>query len=218
MLPLRFLRNRGFAAGSASAFFMTGSIFGGALMVTQYFQLGLGHSGLATGVRLLPWTVTPIFISPLAGALSDRIGRRPVIVGGLSLQALGFAWIAMRASTHLSLFEWLLVLFVAGIGVSMALPAVPTAILNSVEPGEMGTASGINSMMQRFGAVFAVAIATSAFTAYGQIGSPATVTDGFRPAIAASAALSLLGALSAVLLKARSRKKAEVEAAVSVAA
>src|SRR6516164_10064952 len=134
-------------------------------MITQYFQLGLGHSPLATGVRLLPWTMTPIFISPLAGALSDRIGRRPVIVGGLSLQALGFAWIAMRASTHLSLFEWLLVLFVAGIGVSMALPAVPTAILNSVEPGEMGTASGINSMMQRFGAVFAVAIATSAFTA-----------------------------------------------------
>jgi EmrB/QacA subfamily drug resistance transporter len=218
MLPLRFLRNRGFSAGSASAFLMSGAIFGGAFMVTQYFQFGLGYSPLATGIRLLPWTMTPIFVAPLAGAVSDRIGRRPLIVGGLALQALGFAWIALRASTGLSLAEWLIVLFVAGVGISMALPAVPTAILNSVEPGETGTASGIYNMMQRFGAVFAVAIASSVFTAYGHIGTPAGVTDGFRPAIAVSAALSLLGAISALLLKARVAASAELEPAVSVAA
>jgi EmrB/QacA subfamily drug resistance transporter len=218
MLPLRFLRNRGFSAGSASAFLMSGAIFGGAFMVTQYFQFGLGYSPLATGIRLLPWTMTPIFVAPLAGAVSDRIGRRPLIVGGLALQALGFAWIALRASTGLSLAEWLIVLFVAGVGISMALPAVPTAILNSVEPGETGTASGIYNMMQRFGAVFAVAIASSVFTAYGHIGTPAGVTDGFRPAIAVSASLSLLGAISALLLKARVAASAELEPAVSVAA
>ena len=218
MLPLRFLRNRGFSAGSTSAFLMSGAIFGGAFMVTQYFQFGLGYSPLATGVRLLPWTMTPIFVAPLAGALSDRIGRRPLIVTGLALQALGFAWIALRASAQLSIAEWLIVLFVAGVGISMALPAVPTAILNSVEPGETGTASGIYTMMQRFGAVFAVAIASSVFTAYGHIGTPAGVTDGFRPAIAVSAALSLLGAISALLLKARVAASAELEPAVSVAA
>ena len=218
MLPLRFLRNRGFSAGSTSAFLMSGAIFGGAFMVTQYFQFGLGYSPLATGVRLLPWTMTPIFVAPLAGALSDRIGRRPLIVTGLALQALGFAWIALRASAQLSIAEWLIVLFVAGVGISMALPAVPTAILNSVEPGETGTASGIYNMMQRFGAVFAVAIASSVFTAYGHIGTPAGVTDGFRPAIAVSAALSLLGAISALLLKARVAASAELEPAVSVAA
>jgi MFS family permease len=162
--------------------------------------------------------MTPIFVAPLAGALSDRIGRRPLIVVGLALQALGFAWIALRA-THLSLAELLLVLFVAGVGISMALPAVPTAVLNAVDPAEMGTASGINNMMQRFGAVFAVAIASSVFTAYGHLGSPASVTDGFRPAIAASALLSLLGALSAVLLKARTTARADLEtAAASIAA
>jgi EmrB/QacA subfamily drug resistance transporter len=213
MLPLRFLANRGFSAGSASAFLMSGAIFGGAFMVTQYFQFGLGYSPLATGVRLLPWTMTPIFIAPLAGALSDRIGRPPLIIAGLSLQSLGFAWIASRASTHLSMVEWLLVLFVAGVGISMALPAVPTAILNSVEPGEAGTASGIYNMMQRFGAVFAVAIASSVFTAYGHIGNPAAVTDGFRPAIAVSAALSLLGALAATAMSRLPRRVAEPDAA-----
>jgi EmrB/QacA subfamily drug resistance transporter len=217
MLPLRFLRNRGFSAGSASAFLMSGAIFGGAFMVTQYFQFGLGYGPLATGIRLLPWTMTPIFVAPIAGALSDRIGRRPLIVTGLGLQALGFAWIAMRASTGLSMVEWLVVLFIAGVGISMALPAVPTAILNSVEPSETGTASGIYNMMQRFGAVFAVAIASSVFSAYGNLGSAAGLTDGFRPAIAASALLSLLGAASAVLLKPRSAAPVGVEAGVEPA-
>jgi MFS family permease len=73
--------------------------------------------------------MTPIFVAPLAGAVSDRIGRRPLIVAGLALQALGFGWLAVRASTGVNLAELLLALFVAGVGISMAIPAVPTAVL-----------------------------------------------------------------------------------------
>ena len=203
ILPLRMLRNHGFAFGNASGFLMSGAIFGGAFLVTQWFQFALGYSPLATGVRLLPWTMTPIFIAPLAGAVSDRIGRRPLIVAGLTLQAIGFGWIALRASTGVNLAELLLALFVAGVGISMAIPAVPTAVLGSVTPAEMGTASGINSMTQRFGSVFAVAIASAVFAGYGNSGSPAAVTDGFRPALAVCALLSLLGAAAGLALKRR---------------
>ena len=98
MLPLRLLRVRAFAAGNATAFLMTGSTFAAAFFVAQYFQLALGYSPLATGVRLLPWFATPMLISPVAGALSDRIGRRPLIACGLLLQAAGFGWVALRAS------------------------------------------------------------------------------------------------------------------------
>jgi EmrB/QacA subfamily drug resistance transporter len=209
MLPLQLLRVPAFAAGNASAFLMSGSIFGGAFMVSQYFQLALGYSPLATGIRLLPFTMTPIVIAPLAGAVSDRLGRRPLIVGGLLLQAAGFAWVALRASSHLSLAELLLALFVAGAGASIALPTVPTAVLGAVAPEEMGTASGINNTLQRFGSVFAVAIATSVFAANGNVRSATGITDGFRPAIAVSAVLALLGALAAVALEQRPRTRLE---------
>jgi hypothetical protein len=53
-------------------------------------------------------------------------------------------------------------------------------------------------MMQRFGAVFA--IASAVFAAYGHLGTPASVTDGFRPALAACAAFALLAALSALAI------------------
>jgi EmrB/QacA subfamily drug resistance transporter len=215
MLPLPLLRIRAFAAGNATALLMTGAIFGGAFMVTQYFQFALGYSPLATGVRLLPFTMTPIVIAPLAGAVSDRIGRRPLIVAGLVLQAVGFAWVALIASAQVSLLEILFALFLAGAGISMALPTVPTAVLNAVSPTDMGKASGINNMMQRFGAVFAVAIGTSIFSAYGHLGSAAAVSDGVRPAIAVSALLSLLGALSALLLKARPAVAGDLETAAA---
>jgi EmrB/QacA subfamily drug resistance transporter len=202
MLPLRLLRIRAFAAGNATAFLMTGSTFAAGFFVAQYFQFALGYSPLATGVRLLPWFATPMLISPLAGALSDRIGRRPVIVTGLLLQAAGFAWVALRASASYSSLGLVLALLVAGIGISMALPTVPTAVLSSVAPPEMGKASGISNMMQRFGAVFAIAIASSVFAAYGHLGSPAGVTAGFRPALAVAAVLSLLGAVAALAVTA----------------
>jgi MFS family permease len=90
----------------------------------------------------------------------------------------------------------------------MALPTVPTAILSAVPPSDLGKASGISTMMQRFGAVFAIAIAGSVFAAYGHFGSPASVTDGFRPALAVAAALSLLGAAAALAIAAPGRRRA----------
>jgi EmrB/QacA subfamily drug resistance transporter len=203
MVPLRLFRSPEFSYGNLTTFTMSGATFAAAFMVTQEFQFARGYSPLSTGLRLLPFFATPMFVAPIAGAVSDRVGRRPVIVTGLALQTIGFAWVAARGSLTTSWIELALALLVAGVGISMALPTVPTAVLSSVEEEEMGTASGVNYMAQRFGAVFAVAIATAAFSAYGHLGSPAAVTAGFKPAMWASAALALLAALSAIGIRAR---------------
>jgi EmrB/QacA subfamily drug resistance transporter len=212
MLPLRLLRIRAFAAGNATTFFMSGSIFAAAFFVFQYFQLVRGYSPIETGVRLLPWLATPMFVAPLAGAVSDRIGPRPVMTAGLLLQTIAFGWVALKASSA-SYLAVVLVLTAAGIGISMALPTVPTAVLNSVAPAEMGKASGINYMMQRFGAVFAIAIASSVFAAYGHLGTRTSITDGFKPALAACAAFSLLATASALMTARRHDRAAELEPA-----
>jgi hypothetical protein len=88
----------------------------------------------------------------------------------------------------------------------MALPTVPTAVLNAVAPDEMGKASGINYMAQRLGGVFAIAISTAVFTANGQLGTPTSVTSGFKPALAACAALGLLATLSATAINSRTHE------------
>jgi EmrB/QacA subfamily drug resistance transporter len=209
MLPMSLFRSSAFAAGNATAFLMVAALFSAAFFVSQYFQFVLGYSPLSTGVRLLPWTATPMVVAPLAGMLSDRVGRRPVMVVGLALQAAGLGWIADIATTGLSYSALVVPLIVAGIGISMALPTTPTAIISAVGPRDMGKASGTNSMLQRFGSVFGIALGSAIFTANGHLGSPVAFTAGFKPTLTVIAGLSMLGALTALAV---SRRRASVAA------
>jgi EmrB/QacA subfamily drug resistance transporter len=213
MVPMRLFAVRDFAIGNVTTFLMSGAIFAGGLLVTEEFQLARHYSPTGAGVRLLPFFATPMFVSPVAGALSDRIGRRPIIVVGLSLLTAGFVWVAWRGSLATSWVELVIALLVAGVGISMALPTVPTAVLSAVAPDEMGKASGINYMAQRFGAVFAVAIGSTVFASHGGLGSPAAVTAGFKPALWACSIFAGLGALAAVAMSARAKTAEEAEPA-----
>jgi len=205
MLPLRLLRIPAFAAANATGFLMFASITSAAFMMAQYFQLGLGYSPLSTGLRFLPWTLTPLLVAPAAGALADKIGSRPLMVLGLAMQAAGLAWIALGATSTAGYGRFVLPLITAGVGISMAIPTVPTTALNAVPPADMGKASGVQNTLQRFGAVFGVAIVAAVFSANGHLGSPATLISGFRPALAAAASLSAIGALTALGAGARRR-------------
>ena len=216
MLPLGLFRIRDFAAGNATAFLMFGAIFSAAFMMSQYFQFALGYSPLATGLRFLPWTATPIVIAPLAGALSDRIGPRPLMAGGLFLQAGALAWVAAHATTDIGYAALVVPLVLAGIGISMAIPTTPTAVLSAVAPQDMGKASGVQNTLSRFGSVFAVAVASAVFAGNGHLGSPAAFTSGFRPALVVIAGMSALGGMSALLV--RSRRSHAVEMSPETAA
>ena len=207
MLSLRLLRIPAFAAGNAAAFFSMASISAGAFLTSQYFQFALGYSPLQSGLRLLPFFGTPMIVAPLAGRFSSRLGLRPVIVTGLALLGVGFIWVALAASLHPSYLSLVAGLFIAGVGVSMTIPTVPTAVFSAVDPAEMGAASGTNNMLQRFGAVLGVALASSVFSAYGALGSPAGFASGFRPGVAVAAALALAGALAGFAVVTRHAKE-----------
>jgi hypothetical protein len=96
MLPIPFFRKRAFAAGNAGVFFLFASLFGAVFFLAQFLRTGMGYSPLEASLRLVPWTATRFVITPLAGALVDRIGDRPLLVGGLVLQAVGMGRIALR--------------------------------------------------------------------------------------------------------------------------
>ena len=213
MVPLRLFAARDFAVGNVTTFLMSGAIFAGGLLVTEEFQLARHYSPVGAGLHLLPFFATPMLVSPVAGALSDRIGRRPIIVVGLSLLTAGFAWVAWRGSLSASWIELVVALLIAGVGISMALPTVPTAVLSAVPEQDMGKASGVNYMAQRFGAVFGVAIGSTVFATYGGLANPAAVTAGFKPALWACAVFAGLAALTGMAMSARRKPAAEVERA-----
>jgi EmrB/QacA subfamily drug resistance transporter len=203
MLSLELFRSRAFSAGNAAIFLTFAALFSAVFFYAQLLQTGLGYGPLQTGLRLLPWTATFITIAPLAGALADRIGERPLMVTGLALQAVGMAWVAVIADPGMSYTQLLAPFIVAGVGVSMAIPAAQNSVVTSVDDHAIGKAAGANSMMRELGGVFGIAIAVAVFAAAGSYASPSAFVDGFGPAIGVAAALSAIGAAAGLALPGR---------------
>jgi EmrB/QacA subfamily drug resistance transporter len=208
MLPMRFFRSRAFSSGNAGVFFLFASLFGAVFFLPQFLQTGLGHGPLESALRLGPWTATLFVVAPIAGALADRIGERPLLVGGLALQAAGMAWIALIAEPGLAYGEMIAPLVVAGIGASMAIPPAASSVMGAVAQEEIGKAAGANSMLRELGGVFGIAILVAVFAGAGSYASPDAFSDGFASAIAVSAALSAVGAISGLGLPGRARATA----------
>jgi MFS family permease len=91
MLPMRLFRTRSFSAGNAAIFFCLASLFGAVFLMAQYMQAALGYGPLETGLRMLPWTGLVMFVAPITGALTARVGERAFMTGGLLLQTAGMA-------------------------------------------------------------------------------------------------------------------------------
>jgi EmrB/QacA subfamily drug resistance transporter len=218
MLPMRLFGSLAFSAANLTGAMVGAALTAAAFLMAQYFQGVLGLSPLDAGLRLLPWTATPLLVAPLAGALSDRIGQRPLMVLGMLLQGAGFAWIALVAGPAVGYDHLVLPLVMAGVGVSMVLPTAPTAVLNAVGPRDIGKASGASSTLQRVGGAFGVAVTAAVFAAHGHLGTAASFDAGFRPALAVAACLSLVGATSALAVTRRRRSAESVRAETRIAA
>jgi EmrB/QacA subfamily drug resistance transporter len=203
MLPMRLFRSRAFSAAVGASLFLFAALYGSVFFLAQFMQTGLGYEPLEAGLLLVPWTATLIVIAPVAGALGDRIGERPLVAGGLALNAAGLAAIAVLADPDLAYGALLAALVVTGIGASAAIPVVQSALIGAVAPSEVGKASGANNMTQELGGAFGVAILVAVFTAAGSYVSAQAFSDGFTPAMGTCAALALAGALVAAALPAR---------------
>ena len=115
-------------------------------------------------MRMLPWTVMPIFVAPIAGLLSDRIGvapadgdraRAPGDRDGLAGRGLD----ARPSPTPRSLGPFIL----AGAGMALVFAPAANAVLGAVRPEEAGQASGATNAIRELGGVLGVAVLASVF-------------------------------------------------------
>jgi EmrB/QacA subfamily drug resistance transporter len=211
MLPLRFFRSRTFSAANTASFLMFFGMFGSIFLLAQFFQTVQGYSPLQAGLRVLPWTAMPIFVSPLAGALSDRIGGRPLMATGLALQAVGLAWIALVSTPTVAYSALVIPFILSGVGIALYFAPVANVVLSAVKPEEEGQASGANNAIRELGGVFGVAVLASVFAHYGGYGSGQTFVDGLTPAIYVGAALVAAGAVASLGIAKKRRPPQEQE-------
>ncbi len=95
----------------------------------------LAQTGLVAGLYPLLWAVG----QPLFGPLSDRIGRRPLVVSGMVFQGAGLLVLAGAASYGTALLAAVLL----GLGTGMAYPVLIAAVADRARAGKRATALGV---------------------------------------------------------------------------
>jgi len=209
MLPMHFFKGRTFALTNVASLLMFFGMFGSIFLLAQFFQTVQGYSPLQSGLRILPWTAMPIFISPIAGALSDRIGGQRLMAAGLALQATGLLWIASITTTTTPYSALIGPFMLSGAGMALFFAPVANVVLSSVRPEQEGKASGATNAIRELGGVFGVAVLASIFSQAGGYRSAQTFAHGTTTAVYVGGAVVALGAVAAALIK---RRPPQVEA------
>jgi EmrB/QacA subfamily drug resistance transporter len=200
MLPMRLFRSRGFSATNLASMLMFFGMFGSIFLLAQFLQTVQHYSPLSAGLRTLPWTGMPIIVSPLAGALADRIGGKVVVFTGLVLQAIGLTWLALVTSVTVPYSHLIPAFIVSGTGTALFFAPVATVVLGSVHRSEEGIASGATNALRELGGVFGIAVLASVFAARGGYLSGQDFVTGLKAAVGVGAGVVAVAALVMLLV------------------
>ncbi|SFV09890.1 MFS transporter [Pseudoduganella namucuonensis] len=182
MLPLTLFRKPGFGGAVMFGVLVNFAYYGVIFVLSLYLQRMRGFTAMQAGLIFLPLTGTFIFSNIVSGRLSARAGVRPPMIAGALIAAAGYALLCVLGIAPGSGFMAMLpglVLIPAGMG--LAVPAMTTFILSSVERHQAGTASGVLNMARQVGGALGVAV-------YGAL---AAGPSGVRLAVGVSAGLLL---------------------------
>jgi len=200
MVPLRLFRNRAFSAANLASMLMYFGMFGSVFLLVQFLQFAQGYTALEAGLRVLPWTLVPMFVAPVAGVLSDRIGGGSIMAAGLALQAVSLGWLATVADAEATYASMVGAFVLGGLGNGLFYAPVASVVLGAVAPEEEGKASGTNNAVRELGGVFGVAVLASVFSGAGGYACPEQFVDGLQPALWIGALVVLGSAVAAAAI------------------
>jgi EmrB/QacA subfamily drug resistance transporter len=200
MLPLRLFRSRTFTMTNVASLLMFFGMFGSIFLLAQFLQTVQHYSPLSAGIRTLPWTAMPLLIAPIAGSLSDRIGGRPLLAAGLTLQAVGLGWLATVVNPTVPYLTLVPAFVVSGIGMSLFFAPVANVVLGSVRREEEGIASGANNAIRELGGVFGIAVLGAVFSSSGGYSTGSSFVSGLAPAVWVGAAAVAAAGVAALFI------------------
>jgi EmrB/QacA subfamily drug resistance transporter len=200
LVPLRLFRSRSFSVANVASLGFTLGMFGSVFLLAQYLQIVDGYTPLEAGIRTLPWTAAPMVVAPIAGLLAPRVGVRVLLGSGLTLQAVGLAWLAVVARASTPYLDLVPGFILAGIGMGLTFAPSATAVLADMAPDDHATASSTNSTIREIGVALGVAVLVAVFQANGGALTPEGYDTGLRAAILTGAVAVALGALSTLWL------------------
>ena len=195
MLPLSLFKNRNFAVGNIATLAIYAGLSVSTFLIVIFIQQVVGYSAIQAGLSLVPVTIMMFFLSGRFGKLAGIYGPRLFMAVGPLVASIGFIYM-LRVTEHLDYWSQLFPgVIIFGLGLSMTVAPLTSAILGSIASKQAGIASAANNAIARIAGLVAIAF-------LGVITGPDITVAGFHRGIVAMAALLLLGGcISAVGIK-----------------
>lgn len=203
MLPLTLFKARNFSVGNIA----TTSIYAGlsiaTFLVIIFLQQIEGYSAISAGVALIPATLIMFVLSPRLGSLSSTFGPRIFMTLGPIIAGFGFLYMLHVGRPLAYWTELLPGILLFGLGLSVTVTPLTSAVLGSIRAEQAGVASAINNAIARIAGLIAIA-------AVGVIVGPTMTLRGFHRGLIATAMLLFTGGIiSAIGITNRDSKNSQ---------
>ena len=157
MIPLSVFRSPGFRAANL----LTLLLYFGVSAVFFVLPFNLvqvqGYSATLTGAAYLPFALILGALSPWVGRLADRLGTRPLLVGGPVIAAAGLALFALPNIGGSYWVTFFPAMATVGLGMALTVTPLTATVMGGVDVAQAGVASAVNNTVARVGALLAVA-------------------------------------------------------------
>ncbi|WP_341978052.1 MFS transporter [Microbacterium sp. LTA6] len=210
LMPLSLFRVRNFGWGNLATLFVYAALALNGFVVGVYLQQGAGLSATAAGLASLPLTILMILLSSRAGAWAGRFGPRIFMTVGPLLMAVGALLLLAVGSDFDYWWQVLPAMIVMGLGLSLTVAPLTSAILGAIDEGRSGIASAVNNAVARVAGLLVVAVLSTI------VGGTLDL-DGFHSAAWVTAALMALGGVVSWIGIRRNPVEAEPDGAAPAA-
>ena len=158
LLPFEVFRNRNFTLMALVLGGMGFTMVGVYLPLTIYLQSVLGLSAMAAGVAIAPQPLAMMVSSAFAGALSERVNGKLLLVPGLLVFVAGTGWLLAVAGPGASRWALAPALVVSGLGLGCVWVPIFGLATRDLQPRLAGVGAGVLDTVQEIGSVVATAV------------------------------------------------------------
>jgi EmrB/QacA subfamily drug resistance transporter len=200
MLPLSLFGSRQFTGANLTTFAVYGAMSAALFLLVLRLQVTLGYPALAAGTALLPFTGFMVLFSARIGELAQRIGPRiPMTVGPL-LSAGGLLLFARIGPGDHYADAVLPGVILFGLGMTVTVAPLTSAVLAAVDSRHAGVASGVNNAVARLAGLVGIAVIPAAAGITGGEDLARSLDPGYAAGLRISAAVCAAGGAISWLL------------------
>jgi MFS family permease len=212
LVDMRMMRNPVVLGANLTAFLAGAGMFGAFVLVLQYvetpsrFGYGFGSDALGAGLTLLPLTAGTLSAAVLVASLVRRVGPKWPLAIGMVVSSGTFAFLVAFHAEH---WQFYVASGLLGLGLGLALGAMPALLNTAVAPEATSIANSVNSTLRSVGGSIGTAIATAILASHTMAGLPLPTVDGYVLAFWVAGGICVLAVVAAVAVPYRHRVAAD---------